>query len=162
MVLTLLGRKSSDPASKECCCLWELLVTAVKDMVIKGMVEEEKLDSFNFPNYFPSPEEVQSVIQGEGPFMVDKLQTYNVNWDGSDSCEDRSSLTAKFRSSYDIAKCIRVVSESLLLSHFGEEIIDELFRRYREIVATYATKEKTEYTNLVISMTKGGKEVPES
>ncbi|KAI3861651.1 hypothetical protein MKW98_000603 [Papaver atlanticum] len=94
--------------------------------------------------------------------MVDQLQTYNVNWDGSDSCKDRSSTTDKFRSSYDIAKCIRAVSESLLVGHFGKEIINELFCRYREKVASYATKEKTEYTNLVISMTKGGKVVPES
>ncbi|KAI3867706.1 hypothetical protein MKW92_016521 [Papaver armeniacum] len=162
MVLTLLGRRSSDPTSKECCSVWELLVTALKDMVTKGMVEEEKLDSFNFPNYFPSPEELQSVIQSEGSFMIDQLQTYNVNWDGSDSRKDRSSMADKFRSSYDTAKCIRAVSESLLVSHFGQEIMAELFCRYREKVASYATKEKTEYTNLVISMTKGRKDVPES
>ncbi|XP_026393595.1 salicylate carboxymethyltransferase-like [Papaver somniferum] len=162
MVLTLSGRRNSDPTSKECCSVWDLLVTAFKDMITKGMVEEEKLDSFNFPIYFPSPEEVQAVIQSEGSFMVDQLHAYNVNWDGSDSREDRSSVTEKYRSSYDTAKCIRAVSESLLVSHFGEEIIDELFCRYRENVASYATKEKTEYTNLVISMTKGGKVVPES
>ncbi|MCL7025143.1 hypothetical protein MKW94_022393 [Papaver nudicaule] len=156
MVLTLIGRRSSDPTSKECCCLWELLAMALKDMVREGTVEEEKIDSFNFPNYFPSLEEVQSVIQGEGSFMVNQLQTFNVNWDGSDSSEDGSSVTGKFRSSYTIAKSIRAVSESLLVGHFGEKIIDELFRRFREIVANYATKEKTEHTNLVISVTKGG------
>ncbi|KAI3959079.1 hypothetical protein MKX01_023755 [Papaver californicum] len=143
---------------KECCCLWKLLAMALKDMVIKGTVEEEKLDSF--PQYFPSPEEVQSVIQGEGSFMVNQLQTFNVNWDGSDSNEDGSSVTDKLRSSYVIARCIRAVSESLLVGHFGEEIIEALFQRYREIVANYATKEKSEHTNLVISVTKGGKDVP--
>ncbi|KAI3867708.1 hypothetical protein MKW92_016523 [Papaver armeniacum] len=157
MVLTFIGRRSSDPTSKECCCLWELLAMALKDMVIKGTVQEEKLDSFNFPNYYPSPEEVQSVIQDDGSFLVNQLQTFNVNWDGSDSSENGSSLTDKFRSSYVTAMCIRAVSESLLVGHFGEEIIEELFQRYREIVANYyATKEKTEHTNLVISLTKGG------
>ncbi|KAI3989204.1 hypothetical protein MKX01_033240 [Papaver californicum] len=154
MVLTLVGRRSSDPTSKECCSLWELLAMALNDMVLEGMIEEEKLDLFNFPIYYPSLEEVKSVIQSEGSFSVNQLETFNVNWDGGDSSEDGSSATDKFSSSYAISKCIRAVSESLLASHFGEEILNELFSRFREIVATYATKEKTEYTNLVISVTK--------
>ncbi|KAI3846959.1 hypothetical protein MKX03_034451 [Papaver bracteatum] len=154
MVLTLVGRKSLDPTSKECCSLWELLSMALNDMVLEGMVEEEKLDLFNFPIYYPSLEEVKSVIQGEGSFSVNQLETFQVNWDGSDSSEDGRSGTDKSRSSYLIANSIRAVSEPLLASHFGEEIINELFSRFREIVANYAAKEKTEYTNLVISVTK--------
>lgn len=33
MVLTLLGRRSQDPTSKECCYIWELLAMALNDMV---------------------------------------------------------------------------------------------------------------------------------
>lgn len=33
MVLTILGRRSDDPTSKECCYIWELLATALNDMV---------------------------------------------------------------------------------------------------------------------------------
>lgn len=33
MVLTLLGRASGDPSSKECCYIWELLAQALNDMV---------------------------------------------------------------------------------------------------------------------------------
>ncbi|KAI3954824.1 hypothetical protein MKW92_032334 [Papaver armeniacum] len=154
MVLTLVGRRSLDPTSKECCSLWELLAMALKDMVLKGMVEEEKLDLFNFPIYYPSLEEVKSVIQSEGSFTFNQLETFQVNWDGSDSSEDGRSGTDKSRSSHLIANSIRAVSEPLLASHFGEEIINELFSRFREIVANYAAKEKTEYTNLVISVTK--------
>ncbi|KAI3867707.1 hypothetical protein MKW92_016522 [Papaver armeniacum] len=153
MVLTLVGRRSLDPTSKECCSLWELLAMALKDMVLKGMVEEDKLDLFNFPIYYPSLEEVKSVIQSEGSFTFNQLETFQVNWDGSDSSEDGNSGTDKSRSSHLIANSIRAVSEPLLASHFGEEIINELFSRFREIVANYAAKEKTEYTNLVISVT---------
>ncbi|XP_026425498.1 salicylate carboxymethyltransferase-like [Papaver somniferum] len=154
MVLTLVGRRSLDPTSKECCSLWELLAMALNDMVLEGMVEEEKLDLFNFPIYYPSLEEVKSVIQSEGSFSGNQLETFQVNWDGSDSSEAGRSGTDKSRSSYLIANSIRAVSEPLLASHFGEEIINELFSRFREIVANYAAKEKTDYTNLVISVTK--------
>lgn len=33
MILTLLGRRSQNPASKECCYIWELLALALNDMV---------------------------------------------------------------------------------------------------------------------------------
>lgn len=33
MVLTILGRRSEDPSSSECCCIWELLAMALNDMV---------------------------------------------------------------------------------------------------------------------------------
>lgn len=33
MVLTILGRISDDPTSKECCYIWELLSKALRDMV---------------------------------------------------------------------------------------------------------------------------------
>ena len=33
MVLTILGRKSEDPRSKECCYIWELLALALNEMV---------------------------------------------------------------------------------------------------------------------------------
>ncbi|KAI3968510.1 hypothetical protein MKX01_007820, partial [Papaver californicum] len=150
MVLTLLCRGSSDPSGK----LLGLLSMALKDMVLEGVVEEQKLDKWNFPIYFPSLEEVKAIIQNEGSFWVNQLETFQTNWDGSDSSEG-GSMTDTLRSSHLIANNIRSVSESLLTSHFGEEIIDEVFVRFREKVEEYAVKEKTEYTNLVISVTKG-------
>ncbi|MCL7037851.1 hypothetical protein MKW94_017804 [Papaver nudicaule] len=39
MVLTLIGRRSSDPTSIECCTLPELLGMALKDMVIKVYIQ---------------------------------------------------------------------------------------------------------------------------
>lgn len=35
MVLTFLGRSSQDPSSKEGCYIWELLATALNDMVLE-------------------------------------------------------------------------------------------------------------------------------
>ena len=33
MVITIMGRRSEDPTSKECCYSWELLALALRDMV---------------------------------------------------------------------------------------------------------------------------------
>ncbi|RZC53115.1 hypothetical protein C5167_011972, partial [Papaver somniferum] len=137
MVLTLLGRRSSDPTSKECCSLLGLLSKALNDMVL-----EEKLDMCNFPVYFPCLEEVKAIIQNEGSFVVNHLETFHVNWDGSDSSEV-GLMTDTLRSSNLIANSIRAISESLLTSHFGEEIINEVFVRFGEIVEEYVVKEKT-------------------
>ena len=35
MVFTILGRKSEDPSSKECCYIWELLAVALSEMVLE-------------------------------------------------------------------------------------------------------------------------------
>jgi jasmonate O-methyltransferase len=35
MVLTILGRRSEDPSSKECCYIWELLAVALNEMVLE-------------------------------------------------------------------------------------------------------------------------------
>ncbi|MCL7041423.1 hypothetical protein MKW94_004290 [Papaver nudicaule] len=155
MVLTLLGRSSSDPTSKDCCSFWELLAQSAHDMVLQGAIAEEKLNSFNIPKYFPSPEEVKTVIRNEGSFKIDQLEIFHVNWDGNDPKEDDNSMTNKLRSSISSANLFRAVSEPLLANHFGEDIImDTLYGRLRERIEEYATTEKTEFTNLVISMTK--------
>ncbi|KAF2290780.1 hypothetical protein GH714_015429 [Hevea brasiliensis] len=86
MALAILGRRSQDPSSKECCYIWELLAMAVKEM------------------------------------------------------------------------CMRAVAEPLLIGHFGfgEAIIDDVFRRYKAIIADRMGKGKTEFVNVVVAMTKKG------
>ncbi|KAI3867705.1 hypothetical protein MKW92_016520 [Papaver armeniacum] len=150
MVVTLLGRRNADPTSLECCYFWELLALALNDMVSEGMIEEEKLMSFNLPQYMPSNEEVKNEIQCEGSFMINQLEAFQVNWDGSHE-DDSSEID-----SYKAASCIRAVSESLLMSHFGigEEIVDKLFHTYMNIVANNVPKEKAKFTNIVMSLTK--------
>ncbi|KAI3961699.1 hypothetical protein MKW92_034200 [Papaver armeniacum] len=148
MVLTLLGRVSADPTSEEGCYFWDILALALKDMVLEGMIEEKKLISFNIPQYMASTEEVSMVIQCEGSFKIYHMEVFQVSWDGN---EDESSKV----DSYKAANCIRAVSESLLMSHFGigGEIIQKLFHRYMEIVDN-VPKEKAKYTNIVISLAK--------
>ncbi|KAG5557929.1 hypothetical protein RHGRI_007994 [Rhododendron griersonianum] len=65
-VLILHGRQSPDPSSKECCTTWGLIAGAIAALISEGLIEEEKLDSFNVPYYTPSAKEVQDVVEREG------------------------------------------------------------------------------------------------
>ncbi|KAI3880709.1 hypothetical protein MKX03_008120 [Papaver bracteatum] len=160
MILTLVGRSSSDPTSKYCCSFWELLALSAHDMVLQGAIEKEKFDIFNIPNYFPSSEEVKSIILCEGSFTINQLETFHVNWDGTDPKGNANSVTGnKLESSHYAANILRAVSEPLLANHFGEEVMDKVYGRFRERIAEYATNGKTEFTNLVISMTKMEKDL---
>nr|UMB49612.1 salicylic acid methyltransferase [Morella cerifera] len=145
MVLTFLGRRSEDPASKECCYIWELLATALNDMVSEGLIEEEKMDSFNIPQYTPSPSELRLEVLKEGSFFIARLEVSEVNW--TDALCDGG---------YNVAQCMRAVAEPLLVSHFGDAIVEEVFRRYREILSDRISKENTQFINVTISMAKRG------
>ncbi|MBA0703095.1 hypothetical protein Goari_022857 [Gossypium aridum] len=152
MVLTLIGRRSDDPSSKECCYFWELLAMALSDMLVEGLIEEEKLNSFNIPMYTPSPAEVKYEVVKEGSFNIDRLEVTEVNWN---AYLDETDLSDAFKDGgYNVAKCMRAVAEPLLISYFGEEILDEVFRRYREIVSDRLSKEKNEFVNVTVSLIK--------
>ena len=120
---------------------------------MQGLIEEEKQNSFNIPQYTPSPGEVKSEVLKEGSFTIDRLEVTEVNWN---PYQNEFDLSDAFKDGgYNVAKCIRAVAEPLLASHFGEAIIDEVFRRYREIIADRMSKEKTEFVNLTISLIRG-------
>lgn len=157
MVLTFLGRKSQDPSSKECCYIWELLSTALNYMVSEGLLEEEKVNCFNVPQYTPSPAEIKSEVIKEGSFTIDHLEVSEVNWNAyQDDFKFNEAADAFNDGGYNVANCMRAVAEPLLVSQFGEEIIDEIFKRYREIVSDRMTKEKTKFINVTVSLTKIG------
>ncbi|KAG6594814.1 Salicylate carboxymethyltransferase, partial [Cucurbita argyrosperma subsp. sororia] len=151
MVLTLLGRRSEDPTSKECCYIWELLAMALNDMVSQGIIEEEKLDSFNLPKYMPSPTEMSIEIGKEGSFVVNRIQVSKVDWNVYNNNDASNGLRA---GGYNVAKYMRAVAEPILVSHFGEAIMDELFIRYGEIIVDRMAREKPEFVNVTISLTK--------
>ncbi|KAJ9147050.1 hypothetical protein P3X46_029255 [Hevea brasiliensis] len=127
MSLAILARRSQDPSSKECCYIWELLAMALKEMVFE-----------------------------EGSFSIDRLEVFEINWD---AYHNEINLPDAFKDSgYNVAQCMRAVAEPLLIGHFGfgEAIIDDVFRRYKAIIANRMGKEKTEFVNVVVAMTKKG------
>jgi len=57
-------------------------------------------------------------------------------------------------SGVNAAKCIRSVMESLVASHFGEDILDALFEEYTRRVTGHLEKEKTKFTVVVLALKK--------
>ncbi|XP_050206756.1 salicylate carboxymethyltransferase-like [Mercurialis annua] len=154
MVLTFVGRRSTDPSSKECCYFWELLAMALNQLVSEGMIDEDKFNSFNIPFYAPSPYEVKCEIDKQGSFIIDKLELHEHNWNECLNEFDPSEATEDV--GYTFANCIRSGMEPLIINHFGfqEAVIDEVFNRYSSIVKDCMAKEKNEFVYLTLSITK--------
>lgn len=95
---------------------------------------------------------MKSEVVKEGSFTVDRLEVSEVNWNAYDN--GFGSSDAFSDGGYNVAKCMRAVAEPLLVSHFGDAIIEEVFRRYKEILSDRLAKEKTRFINVTVSMTK--------
>jgi hypothetical protein len=109
------------------------------------------VDSFNLPLYRPFKGEVREIIEDEGSFNIDKLETFEVDWDNSDTSEDDHYCA----SGQNVAKWIRAGTEPMLATHFGAgTAMDSLFARFAQHVAEHLCIEKTADFHIVLSMTK--------
>ncbi|KAI3895749.1 hypothetical protein MKW98_025540 [Papaver atlanticum] len=151
MVLTTSGRANDvRPCSKEHCLVWELVANILSDMLSQGKIEAEKLESFHVPLYIPSSSEVKSIILREGSFIINRLETFEVTLDG---VGDDGKLDG--RSNADVmVNSLRAISEPLVASHFGEEIIEELFGRLGVMFGAYLPKGKNKTLGIVISLVR--------
>nr|XP_009775541.1 PREDICTED: salicylate carboxymethyltransferase-like [Nicotiana sylvestris] len=148
MILTMLGRNNEDLYSKGCYYIVEPLVMALKELVEMGLIQKEKVNSFNILIYHPSPAEVKYIVEKEGSFTIDVLETSEFHIDVSDE-------TCNCTNSDNMANSLRPLAEPLLVSHFGTELnMDQVFNKCREIFVYCMAKEKTTFTNVIISMTK--------
>ncbi|WJX71577.1 hypothetical protein P8452_55557 [Trifolium repens] len=141
MILTFLGRESDDPLAlgKGSSYGWELLAIALNDMVVEGIIEEEKLNTFNIPNYYPSPSEVKLEVQTEGSFSINQLEVSEIMGDTVYNINAFDSESEMYAS---IAKGTRAIIEPLMIVHFGEGIIDDAFDRFKIILNGGITKER--------------------
>ncbi|KAK7310623.1 hypothetical protein RJT34_08235 [Clitoria ternatea] len=147
MVLTFVGRDET----REIITPWGIVGSALNDMVSEGLIEEEKLDNVNMPRYGPTAQEVKQLIEAEGSFTLQKLDTVNSNWD--EGLKENGASDTHVRANF-IAKYVRATHEPLLKTLFGEGIIDELFLRFKNKVAKLLEKETLEHASLVLFMTK--------
>ncbi|XP_020230280.1 salicylate/benzoate carboxyl methyltransferase [Cajanus cajan] len=133
---------------------WEIISLILNDMFLEGLIEEEKLDSFNIPVFEPTIEEVRHVIKEEGSFFVQRLEICNVPWDecinddGGDFFLD-GNIRAKV-----ITKHARAVMEPLLSVSFGAQVINEVFIRFQKKIVQLMEVEKLESGAFVMSVTK--------
>ncbi|CAL1355814.1 unnamed protein product [Linum trigynum] len=150
-VLSFMGRTSnSDPTDDVGCYQWELLARALTSMAAEGLVDEEKIDSFNAPYYAPSGDEVRVEVEREGSFLVDRIEPLEIEWDGGRVL----GVAAAETRGETVARTIRAVVESMVESHFGGGIGDELFRRYAVVVDEHLCGNKAVYVNLVVTLVR--------
>ncbi|XP_031374973.1 salicylate carboxymethyltransferase-like [Punica granatum] len=155
MVLILIGRSIPDPTSKDCCLLFWWLSRSLVEMADQGLVEAADIDSFNLPFYTPYKHEVRDVVEEEGSFTINHLETFVVNWDPFCHEDDESYVFDKLKSGRNVADCIRSVTEPILRSHFGEGLMmDDLFERHARLVGEHLSVEKTKHFNIAVSMTR--------
>ncbi|TVU28289.1 hypothetical protein EJB05_19800 [Eragrostis curvula] len=151
MVLTFLGRKNKDMLRGEVSYMWGQLAQALQSLVEQGRVEKEKLDSFNLPFYAPSVDEVKEVIKKSDLFDINHVELFESNWDPHDDL-DGDLVHDSAQSGDNVAKCIRAVVEPLIMHHFGEHILDDVFEMFAQNVAKHLQKVKTKYPVIVLSL----------
>lgn len=152
MVLTLIGRKTlDDPLYRDCCHFWTLLSQSLHDLVLEGILSESKVSSFKMPFYDPSIEEVTDLVRKEGSFEINDLETHG--FDLGHSVENCSLQSYGVKAGQKEASCIRAVTETMLVAHFGDDInIDTLFNKYALRVSQHASCRIKTSVSLVVSL----------
>lgn len=91
-------------------------------------MEKEKLDSFNLPIYTPSISEVKAVVAQSELFNVSHIKLFESNWDPHDDSQGGDAHIT-IQSGINIAKSLRAMFGPLLASHFGESLLNEIFKK---------------------------------
>ncbi|KAK4479313.1 hypothetical protein RD792_014824 [Penstemon davidsonii] len=55
--------------------MFDILGSSLMDLAKKGMIDEEKVDSFNIPIYVASPRELEATIKQNGCFSIEKMES---------------------------------------------------------------------------------------
>jgi len=111
---------------------------------VQGLVEEEKVDSYNVPFYAPSLKEIEDVVGKAGSFAIDHIQVYELNTNTGNTEEDASNTSM----------ATRAIQESMIAHHFGEGIIETLFKYYRELLSEAMAKDEINGAHLVVVLRK--------
>ncbi|XP_059644718.1 probable methyltransferase TCM_000336 [Cornus florida] len=132
MVLILVGRWSSNHIDRGNSFFWKLLSQSFAILVSQGEIEEEKLDSYDVHFYIPSKDELEDEVRREGSFEMDRFEMFEYEKDVGDKM---SYGTA-------VAMTVRAIQESMICHHFGEGIVDRLFKIYGRLVDEEMAKEE--------------------
>ncbi|TVU36936.1 hypothetical protein EJB05_18893, partial [Eragrostis curvula] len=150
MVLTFLGRKDDNVYNGSLNYLYDLLAQSLWSLVGKGLVEEDKVNSFNIYHFTG----LKAVIKQSGQFDINQIKMFESNWDPYDDDLDDGVVQVNIKSGVNVARCIRAVTETLIASHFGEPVLDALFNEYACKVAEHLEWNKPKYSIIVLSLRK--------
>jgi len=83
------------------------------------LFDESEIDSFNFPYYASSPEEMRKVVERNGRFSIERMELTN----------PIPGLKSIEKVIPDWIIHVRVVMEAIFSRHFGNEVTHEMFQR---------------------------------
>lgn len=106
--------------------------------MLQGRLSEAKIDSFNFPYYFPTPQQLKAILERSHSFTTEKMEILNNG--GERTFPNITARVAFFRA----------VHEPMLAHHFGVEIIDDLFHLYEKKLATSPIFRRTHNDKTII------------
>ncbi|CAI9098474.1 OLC1v1035125C1 [Oldenlandia corymbosa var. corymbosa] len=128
MVLILTGRNNPNHIDGGNSFFWEILSRSLATLVQKGIVEEEKLDSYEVHFYAPSKEELEDLVRKEESLKLERIEMIETETNTGGNGSDGISYGRK------VAMTVRAVQESMIAHHFGEEILNELFEVYGRLI----------------------------
>ncbi|KAK3036520.1 hypothetical protein RJ639_030961 [Escallonia herrerae] len=117
------------PSQSPLIAVVDLLGESLLDVANMGLVSEDKVDSFNFPKYNPTPQELECLIESNGCFTIVKMEPTVRT-----PVADGNAPTIQMFMLH-----LRAAWEPLIKEHFGSEIIDELFVQFTKKVAKSST-----------------------
>ena len=104
--------------------------------------------------YAPSVDEVKALIEKENLLDIEHIGLFESNWDPLDDSDSDVVLDCASSGRNVANKCIRAVMEPLIIEHFGEAILDELFMVFASMVAEHLEIKKAKYPVIVVSLKK--------
>ncbi|XP_074299361.1 putative methyltransferase ICS2 [Silene latifolia] len=123
MVLATICRPSMQPFEPRSM---KYLSQALACLVSKGIIKEEKLDSFDLPVYHACKEEIQEIVSEEGSFAIEHLDVVI-----SKVQNEINDVRLKAES---LAKITRSYSEALIADHFGAQVWNDLYNVLYHII----------------------------
>jgi len=106
----------------------------------QGLIDEEKLDSFNMPFYGPSAEELQSIIETEKSFEIDSVRVLS-GFPLHPLLEIREGEQEMF--GRIVGKHYRALFENVVGAHLGSD--EYLVNDFLSIIANRAAEKYREY-----------------
>lgn len=79
-------------------------------------------------------DEVKALIEKENLLDIEHIGLFESNWDPLDDSDSDVVLDCASSGRNVANKCIRAVMEPLIIEHFGEAILDELFLAFGSMV----------------------------
>ncbi|XP_007045551.2 PREDICTED: probable S-adenosylmethionine-dependent methyltransferase At5g38100 [Theobroma cacao] len=115
--------------------MFDLLGSSLMDMAKEEIISESLVDSFNLPVYAASLKEMKDIIERNGCFSIEKIETTNP--------------LSKIDIQLGTRPCtmhLRAGMEGIISKHFGNKIIDELFDRLDRKAEEYSYLLNASYT----------------